>query len=71
MGEMNVTRTLDYKKFMRQKAFRIEPSRQGQAQVWDAEQMRVFIARQKRLPELWREMGIVGIKTNASNKVKD
>lgn len=55
---MNVTRTIDYAEYKKNKKFRVEPSRRNCVKEIDPEQRKVFAERQKRLPELWAAMGI-------------
>ena len=59
---MKVFKTIKYEEVKNKKIFRIEPSRRGMRKPTDPEQMRIFAKRQKRLPELWRNMGIVSWK---------
>ena len=59
---MTVTKTLNYEDFKSKKRFRIEPSRRGTSKQTDPEQLKIFAERQKRLPALWRDMGIVSWK---------
>ena len=56
---MGVERTLKYEDIESKKRFRIEPSRRETKKLTDPEQQRIFAERQKRLPALWRNMGIV------------
>ena len=56
------TRTLKYEDIEGKKRFQIEPSRRGTKKQTDPEQLRIFAERQKRLPALWRNMGIVSWK---------
>ena len=51
-----------YEDIESKKRFRIEPSRRRSKKPPDAEQLRIFAERQKRLPALWRSMGIVSWK---------
>ena len=60
---MNVTREIDYAAYKKSKKFIIEPSRRGTSKATDPEQMRIFAERQKRVPDLWRKMGITSIAT--------
>ena len=55
---MNVTRSIDYGEYKKNKKFRIEPSRRKCVKPIDPEQRRIFAERQKRLPQLWAAMGI-------------
>jgi hypothetical protein len=55
--------TLKYEEIESRKRFRVEPSRRGTKKRTDPEQLRIFVARQKRLPALWRDMGIVSWKS--------
>jgi len=59
---MKVFKTIEYEDVKDKKTFRIEPSRRGTRKPADPEQMRIFAERQKRLPALWRNMGIVSWK---------
>ena len=59
---MTETKTLKYEDIENNKRFRIEPSRRGTKKRTDPEQLRIFAERQKRLPALWRDMGIVSWK---------
>ena len=59
---MTVVKTLKYEDIESKKRFRIEPSRRVTKKRTDPEQLRIFAERQKRLPELWRDMGIVSWK---------
>ena len=54
-----VTKTLNYEDYKSKKRFRIEPSRRGTKKPIDPEQFRIFAERQKHLPEMWRNMGVV------------
>ena len=56
---MPVVKVLKYEEFKSKKRFRIEPSRRCAKKLLDPEQQRIFAKRQKRLPALWRSMGIV------------
>ena len=56
------TKTLKYEDIESKKRFRIEPSRRGTKKRSDPEQLRIFAERQKRLPALWRDMGIISWK---------
>ena len=61
---MTVANTLNkYEDIESKKRFRIEPSRRETKKPTDPEQLRIFAERQKRLPALWRNMGIVSWKT--------
>ena len=60
---MAVERTLKYEDIESKKRFRIEPSRRETKKLTDPEQRRIFAERQKRLPALWRNMGIVSWET--------
>jgi len=53
---------LKYEDIEGKKRFRIEPSRRGTKKRTDPEQLRIFAERQKRLPALWRDMGIISWK---------
>ena len=53
---------LKYEDIEGKKRFRIEPSRRGTKKRTDPEQLRIFAERQKHLPALWRNMGIVSWK---------
>ena len=55
-------KTMKYEDIESKKRFRIEPSRRGTKKLTDPEQLRIFAERQKRLPALWRNMGIVSWK---------
>jgi len=55
-------KTLRYEDIKNGKRFQIYPSRRGTKKQTDPEQLRIFALRQKRLPELWRKMGIVSWK---------
>lgn len=48
------------------KRFRVEPSRRKTNKRADPEQMKIFAERQKRLPALWRDMGVVAWKIKDS-----
>jgi hypothetical protein len=61
----DAVKILKYEDIEGQKRFRIEPSRRRTNKHTDPEQLRIFAERQKHLPALWRNMGIV------SWKVKD
>ena len=65
-----MSKTLKYEDVKNKKFFRIEPSRRGTRKPIDPEQMRIFAERQKRLPALWRGMGVVSWKIikNAGQK---
>jgi hypothetical protein len=52
-------KTLEYDEMKNKKSFHIEPSRRGTQKIMDVEQLRVFAKRQKRLPAIWRKMGVV------------
>ena len=54
-----ITRTVDYEDLKKGRRFKIYPSRRGTKKQTDPEQLRIFAKRQKRLPELWRKIGIV------------
>ena len=51
-----------YEDIKKGKRFRIYPSRRRTKKQTDPEQLRIFEKRQKRLPDLWRKMGIVSWK---------
>ena len=59
---MTDTKMIKYEDIENKKRFRIEPSRRGTKKRMDSEQLRIFAERQKRLPALWRDMGIVSWK---------
>ena len=52
-------KTVKYEYIEGKKRFRVEPSRRGTKKPADPEQLRIFAERQKRLPALWRDMGVV------------
>ena len=54
-----VAKTLKYEDIESKKRFLVEPSRRCTKKMTDPEQQRIFAERQKRLPTLWRNMGIV------------
>ena|GEM_PF-7112479 len=62
LAATGATKTLKYEDLKNVKRFRIYPSRRGTKKQTDPEQLRIFALRQKRLPELWRKMGIVSWK---------
>ncbi|MDR1977859.1 MAG: hypothetical protein LBQ42_03910 [Synergistaceae bacterium] len=57
-----VVKTFKYDDIENKKRFRIEPSRRATKKTPDPEQRRIFADRQKRLPSLWREMGVISWK---------
>ena len=57
-----VIKTIKYEDIESKKRFQIEPSRRGTKKLTDPEQLKIFAERQKRLPALWRDMGIVSWK---------
>ena len=57
-----VVKTMKYEDIEGNKRFRVEPSRRGTTKRTDPEQLRIFAERQKRLPALWGNMGIVSWK---------
>ena len=63
-----VAKTLKYEELESKKRFRIEPSRRTTTKRTDPEQLRIFAERQKRLPDLWRNMGIVSWKKVENEK---
>ena len=64
-------KTLQYEDIKKGKRFRIYPSRRGTKKQTDPEQLRIFMARQKRLSELWRKMGIVSWKVIENTDKKE
>lgn len=59
---MNPIRSLDYEEIKARRPKKTPGlSRREEMKTMDEEQLRVFKERQKRLPELWRRLGIVGI----------
>jgi hypothetical protein len=65
-----VIKTLKYEDICNKRRFRIEPSRRGTKKPIDPEQFRIFAERQKRLPALWRSMGIVSWKKVEKNDIR-
>lgn len=58
---MNVTKTISWDDLEKeQSGGAARFSRKGSKKQTDEEQLRIFVERQKRLPELWRAMGITG-----------
>lgn len=55
----DAVKNFKYEDIEGKKRFRIEPSRRKTNKRTDPEQMRIFAERQKRLPDLWRDMGVV------------
>jgi hypothetical protein len=55
----DAAKNFNYEDFEDKKRFRVEPSRRRTNKRADPEQLRIFAERQKRLPALWRDMGVV------------